>query len=37
MAFHDYGNVKYPGVTQALGDLGLRGDVVRDVFVWRAE
>jgi predicted O-methyltransferase YrrM len=36
VAFHDYGNVKYPGVTQALNDMGLRGDVVRDVFVWRA-
>ena len=37
VAFHDYGNVKYPGVTQALKDIGLRGDVVRDVFVWRSD
>jgi predicted O-methyltransferase YrrM len=37
MAFHDYGNASYPGVTEAIEDLGLRGEVVRDVFVWRAE
>lgn len=36
IAFHDYGNESYPGVTQALDDLGLRGEVIRDVFVWRA-
>jgi predicted O-methyltransferase YrrM len=35
VAFHDYGNVEYPGVTQALTDMGLEGDVMRDVFVWR--
>jgi predicted O-methyltransferase YrrM len=36
IAFHDYGNELYPGVTAAIRSLGLRGDVERDVFVWRA-
>jgi predicted O-methyltransferase YrrM len=36
IAFHDYGNELYPGVTQAIEELGLDGSVVRDVFVWRA-
>jgi predicted O-methyltransferase YrrM len=36
IAFHDYGNERYPGVTQAIDDLGLRGEVLRDVFVWRS-
>jgi predicted O-methyltransferase YrrM len=35
IAFHDYGNELYPGVTEAIRELGLRGDVERDVFVWR--
>lgn len=36
IAFHDYGNELYPGVTEAIEELGLDGDVERDVFVWRA-
>ena len=36
IAFHDYGNSLYPGVTEAIHELGLEGDVERDVFVWRA-
>lgn len=36
IAFHDYGNELYPGVTEAIRELGLEGDVERDVFVWRA-
>ncbi|MDQ3935028.1 MAG: class I SAM-dependent methyltransferase [Actinomycetota bacterium] len=34
IAFHDYGNELYPGVTEAIGELGLEGRVERDVFVW---
>jgi predicted O-methyltransferase YrrM len=36
VAFHDYENPAYPGVTEAIGDLGLSGEAVGDVFVWRA-
>ena len=36
IAFHDYGNELYPGVTEAIEELGLRGAVERDVFLWRA-
>jgi predicted O-methyltransferase YrrM len=36
IAFHDYGNELYPGVTEAIEELGLDGEVNRDVFVWRA-
>jgi predicted O-methyltransferase YrrM len=35
IAFHDYGNELYPGVTEAIEELGLEGEVERDVFVWR--
>ena len=35
IAFHDYGNELYPGVTEAMVALGLEGTVERDVFVWR--
>ena len=35
IAFHDYGNDLYPGVTEAIEELGLSGEVERDVFVWR--
>ena len=34
IAFHDYGNELYPGVTEAIEELGLRGSVQRDVFLW---
>lgn len=36
IAFHDYGNELYPGVTEAIRELGLEGRVERDVFVWSA-
>ena len=36
IAFHDYGNAAYPGVTEAIERMGLEGEVVEDVFVWRA-
>lgn len=35
IAFHDYGNELYPGVTEAIEELGLEGEAERDVFVWR--
>jgi predicted O-methyltransferase YrrM len=35
VAFHDYGNPKYPGVSEAIRALGLRGEADGDVFVWR--
>jgi predicted O-methyltransferase YrrM len=35
IAFHDYGNELYPGVSEAIEELGLSGEVERDVFVWR--
>jgi predicted O-methyltransferase YrrM len=36
IAFHDYGNDLYPGVTEAIEELGLEGAAERDVFLWRA-
>jgi predicted O-methyltransferase YrrM len=36
IAFHDWRNPLYPGVTEAIEELGLRGRVERDVFVWTA-
>ena len=36
IAFHDYGNRAYPGVTEAIDEMGIEGEVVGDVFVWRA-
>ena len=36
VAFHDYRNPAYPGVTEAIHTLGLRGEAVGDVFVWRS-
>ena len=35
IAFHDYANELYPGVTEAIEELGLEGEAERDVFVWR--
>jgi predicted O-methyltransferase YrrM len=36
VAFHDYENPDYPGVTEAIRALGLHGEADGDVFVWRA-
>jgi predicted O-methyltransferase YrrM len=36
VVFHDYGNPQYPGVEQAVTQLGLEGDARGGVFVWRA-
>lgn len=36
VAFHDYGNPDFPGVAAAIDeDLGLAGEQVGDMFVWR--
>ena len=35
VAFHDYGEDDYPGVTEAVGELGLEGEVHGPLFVWR--
>ncbi|GAC1320827.1 MAG: hypothetical protein NVSMB25_13740 [Thermoleophilaceae bacterium] len=35
VAFHDFGNEAYPGVTEAIHELSLDGEVRRDVFIWR--
>ena len=37
VAFHDYGDPQWPGVTEAIGELGLRGDVSHRLFVWHAD
>jgi predicted O-methyltransferase YrrM len=34
IAFHDFGNPEYPGVTEAIRELALEGEVHRDLFVW---
>lgn len=36
VVFHDYGHPQYPGVRAAVGELGLSGEEVGGVFVWRA-
>lgn len=36
IAFHDFGNPAYPGVSDAIRELRIEGEVRRDVFVWRA-
>ncbi|MEA2495663.1 MAG: hypothetical protein QOJ29_3574 [Thermoleophilaceae bacterium] len=34
VVFHDYGNPQYPGVAEAVAELGLDGTVDGEVFVW---
>lgn len=36
VVIHDYGHPQFPGVAQAVGELGLEGDVRGGMFVWRA-
>lgn len=36
VAFHDYGDPAYPGVEEAVRDLGLRGRARHSLFVWEA-
>jgi predicted O-methyltransferase YrrM len=35
VAFHDYDHPEFPGVSEAVAELGLRGDVSGGLFVWR--
>ena len=35
VAFHDYDDDDYPGVTEAVRELGLQGEVRGHLFVWR--
>jgi predicted O-methyltransferase YrrM len=35
VAFHDYDNPQYPGVAEAVADLGLDGRIEGGVFIWR--
>jgi predicted O-methyltransferase YrrM len=36
VVFHDHGNPHYPGVRQAVAELGLAGRESGSLFVWRA-
>ncbi len=36
VVFHDYGHPAYPGVAEAVSDLGLEGRRSGGQFVWRA-
>ena len=36
VVFHDHGHPGYPGVAEAVAELGLRGRESGGVFVWRA-
>jgi predicted O-methyltransferase YrrM len=36
VAFHDYNEPQYPGVTEAVDELGLRGEVFGHLFIWAA-
>jgi predicted O-methyltransferase YrrM len=35
VAFHDYGHPLYPGVAEAVAELGLEGEYGGGIFVWR--
>lgn len=36
VAFHDYDEPAYPGVTEAVRELALEGEVFGHMFIWRA-
>jgi predicted O-methyltransferase YrrM len=36
VAFHDYDEPAYPGVTEAVRELGLDGEVFGHLFIWRS-
>jgi predicted O-methyltransferase YrrM len=36
VAFHDYDEPAYPGVTDAVRELGLDGEVFGHLFIWRS-
>jgi hypothetical protein len=35
VAFHDYGDEHYPGVAQAVAQLGLQGEERAGMYLWR--
>jgi hypothetical protein len=35
VVFHDYGHPQYPGVREAVRELGLQGSERGGLFVWR--
>ena len=35
IAFHDYADDAYPGVTEAVRELGLQGEARGHLYVWR--
>ena len=35
IAFHDYDDEDYPGVTEAVRELGLQGEARGHLYVWR--
>jgi Methyltransferase domain len=37
VAFHDYDEPAYPGVTEAVRELGLQGETFGHLFVWTAD
>jgi predicted O-methyltransferase YrrM len=37
VAFHDYEHSQYPGVAEAIRELGLEGEVKSGMFVWMAQ
>jgi predicted O-methyltransferase YrrM len=37
VAFHDYGNPSYPGVKEAVEELGLEGELFGNLWIWRKE
>ena len=36
VVFHDYDDPSYPGVAEAVAELGLEGRRVARMFVWRS-
>lgn len=36
VVFHDYGHPEYPGVAEAIAELGLDGRDEGEIYVWRA-
>jgi predicted O-methyltransferase YrrM len=37
VAFHDYDEPAYPGVAEAVAELGLEGELFGHLFIWRSE
>jgi predicted O-methyltransferase YrrM len=37
VAFHDYDEPLYPGVTEAVSQLGLRGETFGHLFIWTSD